>query len=338
MYKFLLGLFFVVAALAGKGQANYFIFIENTSKEPFSVKFNNVVVESGDKGFVTLNKVANGSYALFVSTETQKNKKFTIEVANADLGFSLKLDANNHLALFDENNLETIHQDGVAKINEIKVGNIIKDTKKEATDSIVKKVEKVVVPVATNIDTIVKVTSPKNDTIVAPKNNIIQLAPNIKKVVDKKNKEGINQIYIDINAKSIDTISIFIPFASKRNIDTIKEAKPVEKPTSTMVINNGDVVPNNCNKVATELDVVDFSKQLLQTTNNKLKLKVAAANFKIKCYTCNQIKRIGVLFAEVDAKVSFYKLSKKYLVDTQNFAILLADFSDESVKTSLINN
>jgi hypothetical protein len=171
--------------------------------------------------------------------------------------------------------------------------------------------------------------------LVAPKPTIEK---KITKLYEKENKDGLDQIYVDATSAKTDTISIFIPY-SKTNvaIDTIKQAKAEPVVEHTMESKNIDaaapvILANNCLNKASESDVANFSSQIQATLTLKNKLKLANTVLKEKCFTVNQVKRLGVLFLNESGKFNFYKLAQTAVSDSKNFALLEKELLDVKLK------
>ena len=123
MLKFLQTLFLLLICFVASTQTHHFIYIENISKQPFTVQLNGSSYEAVNKNFVIIPKLENGIYNISISTLTATNKKFTIDVNDKDFGFSLKQDASGDLALFDINEFTTLLQDG--KVNAAPKENVV---------------------------------------------------------------------------------------------------------------------------------------------------------------------------------------------------------------------
>ncbi len=317
MVKFFHLLLFCFILVFAKAQTHHFIYIENLYKQPFSVQFNGKKFESNSKNFVIVSKLENGLHTFKIITEFNKINTFSIDVDGNDLGFTLKKNTNDSWSLFDINRFTIIEQ----------------DTKEElVTKPIEKKIE---TPKQKNIDS--------NLAFV----NVSQKGASksvVKKISQSEKKGGLEEIYIDSSSKKIDTISIFIPYNTIVASDTVREAKAQPAIEQKMNSNNIDVahpVANNCTAVATERDVSFFSSQIQAALMLKQKLKVAGSVLKEKCYTTNQIKRLGVLFLNESGKFNFYRLARTSVSDIANFYSLEKEFKDETLKKefmALINH
>ena len=321
----------LLIALTANTQTHHFIYIENLAKKPFSIKLDNKVFESDGKNFITISKLENGNYNLSIATDGSKDNKFSIDVDGSDLGFTLKQNNDGNLVLFDMNRFTTTEQ--IQKIEPQKT--IVKQ------EPIVKQADIETPKTA--------ITTQPNNTIIEPaKENKVDTAlvktvvtkpiieKKITKLYEKENKDGLDQIYIDATSGKTDTISIFIPY-TKTTVDTIKQAKAEPVVEHKMESKNIDavapvIVVNNCPIKASESDVANFSSQIQATLTLKNKLKLANTVLKEKCFTVNQVKRLGVLFLNESGKFNFYKLAQTAVSDSKNFASLEKELIDIKLK------
>ncbi len=314
MLKFALCILFSLFLFCANAQTHHFVFIEGINKQPFSILLNGKKYESKGKNFITIPQLVNGNYQLLISTEDNKSNIFSITIENSDLGFSLKKNTNNDLALFDINRFVTIEQD---KPQEIVVQPIEK--KVEAKPENPKPVIKDSVAVAKPVVSIAK-ANPKSV---------------VKKISSKTTDAGIEEVYIDSSGKKVDTIIVAIPLNAAKPISTPKEAKAQPEKEQVVKNNNIDVIAprkNDCPRTASERDIANFSAQIQAALTLKNKLKVANSVLGEKCYTTNQIKRMGGLFLNESGKFNFYKLSQPHIADLNNFPSLEQDLKDEILK------
>jgi hypothetical protein len=324
-------IFLLLIGLTATTQTHHFIYIENIAKKSFSIKLDNKIFESDGKSFITIPKLENGTYNLSISTDDSKDNKFTIDIDGFDLGFTLKHNSDGNLVLFDINRF-----------------TITEQTKKIEQQKVIIKQE----PIVNQAD----IETPKNAVTMQPANTILEPAKEnkvdttpiklvatkpmiekkITKLYEKENKDGINQIYVDATLGKLDTISIFIPYTKTISVDTIKQAKAEPVVEQKMESKNIDALPvilvNNCPNKASESDVANFSSQIQATLTLKNKLKLANTVLKEKCFTVNQVKRLGVLFLNESGKFNFYKLSQIAVSDSKNFASLEKELTDVKLK------
>jgi hypothetical protein len=323
----------LLIGLTANTQTHHFIYIENLSKKPFSIKLENMVFESGGKNFITIPKLDNGTYNLLVSTDDSKDNRFTIDIDGADLGFTLKKNNDGNWVLFDINRFTTTEQ--IQKIETEKP--VLKQ------EPVVKQADIETPKPAIKAQPVTPVTEPakqeKTDTVV--KQLAVQKSVERKKITklyEKENKEGLDQIYVDMSSGKADTISIFIPYPKAIvPVDTVKQAKAEPVVEHKMENKNIDVVApvilsNNCPNKASESDVANFSSQIQATLTLKNKLKLANTVLKEKCFTVNQVKRLGVLFLNESGKFNFYKLAQTAVSDSKNFASLEKELTDVKLK------
>lgn len=211
-------------------------------------------------------------------------------------------------------------------------------------------------------DTITIVNSSTNDTLIALRpltsfeNNVANTKTELKKdslienvaIIEEKVQTklvekilqvqlqtGIEQMYVDRNGGSIDTISIFIPIKNTVKADTVKEVvRPIVE-EKKMISKNIDVAQLNevnCTQIATEYDFNNFILKLQKSPVIKTKLSIASTVLKDKCYTTSQIQRLAVLFLYDKAKLEFFKIAISSIADIRNFHYLGNEIKDESMK------
>ena len=288
-------------------QQHHFIYIENNNKQWFTVNVNGKVYESIGKNFITIPKLNAEIYPLLISTQAVKETKFTISIDSTNKGFSLKQNAENELVLFDINSFVTIESD--AKANAAIEQKQKENEAKKMVDSIVN-YNKTVATIAEN-------QQPKN----------IITKSKIKNIYTKKNVDGVDQIYVDVNAENIDTISIFIPIIKEVQLAAVKDTTK-QNSNSTNVVK---ATNNNCKETASETDVANFAATIHAIVSLKNKIKIATDLLKEKCYSVNQIKRLDKLFVTDNYKFSFFKLAQKSVVDMKNFSSLENELSDAAL-------
>ena len=143
-------------------------------------------------------------------------------------------------------------------------------------------------------------------------------------------------MYVAINDAKTDTISIFIPYEKAITDTIVQTAKPPVIAEPKQEIKPTEPTPatieNICTVKATERDVADFSAKIQAALMLKQKLKLAATTLKEKCFTVNQVKRLGILFLNESGKFNFYKLSQTSIIDSNNFSLLEKELKDEKIK------
>ena len=92
-------------------QQNRFVFIETESRQPFNLTVNNKVYSSTASGYVIVPKMLAGKYSMAVGFggNTIPDQYFNIEVAQKDLGYTLKNVDQKGWALFNLQNFETTY-------------------------------------------------------------------------------------------------------------------------------------------------------------------------------------------------------------------------------------
>lgn len=307
MFKALKTICFVLLINFGIAQTHHFIYFENNKKEWFTVKVNNETYESIGKNFIVIPKLERGVYNFRITTQTANETLVTLNIDNEDKGYSIKVNENNEVELFDINSFKTV-------VNTSKPAqDFKKEIAKEATSIIQEKPKIISVPE----------TEPTKKALEKTK---------IEKAFTKTNKDGVDEIYVD----GKDTISIFIPSEKIINVApaSVVEPKPEEKIVSVATNTNSDVVintKNDCKTFADESDVKNMIVALQAEVKVKERLKLATLFMKDKCYSVNQIKRLSGLFINSTGKFLFFKQVQQNVSDLNNFGQLVTELTEFKV-------
>jgi hypothetical protein len=220
--KSLVTIIFIFAfTLFGKAQQTHFVYLQTESGQPFYVKINNNVVSSSPAGYLILPKLTDGDYKLSIGFPKKEfpEENFQILINKKNEGYLLKNFGEKGWGLFNMQSYRVVmggNTDAVASSSKNlqddpfsrMLANVVKDS------SILQKNEPVKepVPVIAKVDSTVVVE--KSDTLLSPATRFLS----------KKNKDGMEMIYIDHNQNLNDTIRIFIPLEKAiiktGNVDT----------------------------------------------------------------------------------------------------------------------
>lgn len=299
----------------------YFIYIENPTKQWFTVKLNNQLYESVGKNYIIISQLKNGNYELHITTQTASENIFTININNADKGFSIKQIDNTEIALTNIATFATINNDEKLQLK----------------------------PIETQLPTIAKVDSSKikiDNTKIDEKPVAIvanaTVEPKLKKskfkkILEKPTAEGIDLVYVDKNNTN-DTVVVFVPIITEVaklqpviDTSTISKTIATKANADTTTTANKITANNNCLNVATENDVANFAAQMQAILKVKDRLTTAAVLLKQKCYSTNQLKRLSNLYINDNGKFLFFKAAQKSVTDMQNFATLQNELSNPAI-------
>ena len=184
IYRFLLiiGLFcnYAVAAQAG------FVHIQSENGQPFYVQWNGYTYSSSGSGYMIIPKMPLGDQIMVIGSGKDRSTEYVFRYAVSDRprGFSLKLNIDNSLSLFDMVSFTLIKGKAVTPAEK-------EDIRKEA-------------------DSLIQANNPSD-----PKDNLYKLVeinnPGIYKIFDRTTEEGTDLVYVVTNDGITDTIVIFIP-------------------------------------------------------------------------------------------------------------------------------
>lgn len=305
MVKVLKTICFVLLVNVLSAQAHHFIYFENTKKEWFTIKANNTTYESVGKNYIIISKLESGIYNFIITTQTAKETAIALNIGNEDKGYSIKVNDNNEVELFDINSFQTVA--ATVKVSQ--------EIKKEIVGEVVSKPVEI---------------SKSTTTVEEAVSKNLNTKTKIEKAFSKKNDDGVDEIYVD----GKDTISIFIPADKITNTAPIVEAKPEEKPVLTMSNSNNDIVikaKNNCKNFANEIDVKNMTIALQAEVKVRERLKLASLFMKEKCYSINQIKRLSSLFINSAGKFQFFKQAQQSISDLNNFNLLETELTEPQI-------
>ncbi|MFC0772429.1 hypothetical protein [Terrimonas alba] len=226
---------------------------------------------------------------------------------------------------------------------------VVKEKQSEKKDSInaslmVKNVEdtnaetanKIVAVEETKADTANKTVALEESPASQKENTQPQTAYR-RSVVLKKSEssslEGLGLVFIDqYPGGEIDTISILIP--STTPLFGAENTPPV---TEKKFLNIDDLKENmsslaanktNCRTVASQNDFLRLRKKMAGQKDDEAMLTEAKKEFKVRCFSSEQVKNLGVLFLNEPGKFQFYEAAYPYSSDPASFMALQNEFKD----------
>jgi hypothetical protein len=147
----------------------------------------------------------------------------------------------------------------------------------------------------------------------------------ITKTFQKLNEYGIDQVYIDYSVTKTDTITLFIPYAGIATIDINNGDTSRPGSTSTSQYNR------SCVNLATEADYGKIRRLMSAETTDDKMVQLAKSMFKNRCFTTEQIKKLGLLFISEQSRLKFFQVAKSFIYDVFNYASLETEFTIPSV-------
>jgi hypothetical protein len=174
---------------------------------------------------------------------------------------------------------------------------------------------------------------------------------------------GRTQVYSDNSETPADTVTIFIPINEQIAVvppktkptsnkgekfldiemqnpnspaDSAKTVpvQPARVPAANTVNTNSDqplkplTINSDCRSVASNDDFLKIRKKMAAETSEERMIAAARKLFKLKCYTTEQVKNLGLLFLKDSGKYNFFDSAYPFISDTQNFGTLESQLSD----------
>lgn len=152
------------------------------------------------------------------------------------------------------------------------------------------------------------------------------LIPNPKQVVALvKETPRTEKKFLDIQASAVKPENKSETEGNPKQTETVQpvaevktEAKPAEK----------SAVAGICQETATETDFFVLRKSMAAAEGDDEMIDQAKKYFKQKCFTVAQLKNLGALFLNDEARYNFFDAAYKYTVDKPAFATLEAELKD----------
>ena len=120
-----------------------------------------------------------------------------------------------------------------------------------------------------------------------------------------------------------------LPVAKKGEPKVEVKEPVVVKPVTTEATVIKPVVTNNCAAVADESDFFKLRKKMAAAESDDEMINEANKNFKLKCFTVQQVKNLGALFLSDAGKYKFFDTAYTFVSDGENFSSLQTELKDE---------
>lgn len=356
--KFILQILFLFAfGAAAQAQQNYFVYMQTDNKQPFYVKLNDKVMSSSGSGYVVIPKLSSGTHRLQVGFPKDQwpQQNIPITINKNDAGYLLKNFGEKGWGLY---NIQTMavtmngsdgSQTGAPADGDDVFTNALAGA---ANTSLTMDKKPEVSPEAPKQEVTPIVVTREKEITAAVKPTGIQ------KLESVNDAAGTTLVYGDYTRKKADTIKIFIPAPSvgvvvnetpvisdvvvketpaqerkfedndlNRQQNTIKETAAPAKGSSgdrPVVSFNSD-----CRETAGDDDFLKLRKKMASGSSDDDMVKTAGKFLKAKCYSAEQIKNLSLLFLNDAGKYKFFDAAYPRVYDTQNFASLQSQLSDE---------
>lgn len=310
----------------------YYIYLQSNDLKPFYIKHNKKIYSSSANGYLIVPKLSNGTYIFSLGFPRQEGNEvfFNIDINNQDQGFIIN------------NSSEPIILSSV--IDKYKIAQFDPNLAKNKLNDSLNNAD-------TKVNTVLKVPPAiKNEEILKNSN----ISPVLLRKVLKNDITYIS--YVDVSLNTNDTISIIIEPTNQKISEPTIAIKILEDnisiDSSRIEAANGSLTPDpidsasmnqpklvlyntDCKKVATKDDYINLRKKLAGLEDQEEMLKLSTKAFKQKCYTSDQLLKIGVIYNTDEYKLAFFKLAYYYTYDSENFKIVLSVLETESSKQEL---
>ncbi|MBA2249421.1 MAG: DUF4476 domain-containing protein [Chitinophagaceae bacterium] len=383
---FVLFISFLFSQFQSNAQKTHFIYLQTENKQPFYVKLQGKIFNSSPDGYVIISKLRDGDYKLAIGFPKNEwpEEVLNCKIDNRDNGYMLKNFGEKGWGLFDMQTYKVVMPGDLLVSNDkpaapkddafsTMLANVVNDStikRKEVVKEnkeVVKEEKQIVNPPVNEPPA--KVTEPQNAVVAMPPAADAISFSVVKRKLKKRNKEGLDMMYVDETGDQKDTIRIFIPaevvVANNDNAqpppiqnteqkkeevksDTqTKEMPPASFPeqkkeaekVSTEKVNNSSLknadvaaplmINSDCKSEATDDDFLKLRKKMAAENGDEDMVKVAKKVFKTKCFTTEQVKNLTALFLKDDGKYMFLDASYPYVSDSHNFPALQSQLSDE---------
>lgn len=350
LHQFTICVFACLFFLTANAQKKHFIYLQSEDKQPFYVMLNNKNYSSSMNGYLVIPKLKPGRYFFVAGFPKEKypEQKFSIVVEDGkDLGFAFKRFGDKGWGLFDFVSFNTI----MANSSDWEKDKAIYDTVKLITDDAMSlpvkqaetkstevantstnKVETITEAVPVVINTLSPVPT-KNETVTnTNKEDAAQTSAGgnkyqIVKTYDRNGYQGIDQVYIDYSPIKNDTITVFIPY---NNYPSTTQTSTTEIIIDTSKVNNvgsANQYNRSCVNLATDVDFAKTRKLMSYETTDDKMTAIAKRTFKDKCFTAEQIKKLGMLYLSEQSRCKFFIMSKPFVYDVLNYGSLETQFT-----------
>jgi hypothetical protein len=224
--RFLIAGFFISApTFVATAQQDHFVYLQSENKQPFYVRINKNILSSSPAGYIIIPKLTDGTYEISIGFPRNEfpTKNFSLSIDANNKGFLLKNFGDKGWGLFNLQSYDVAmgSNSGSTPTVSKKLENdpfsnmlarVVKDSsllqKKEIPaspqDSPKSDSSNVAVAAAVQTDTVSKVPDVKPPALLAA-----------VRLLSKKNKDGIEMVYVDPNEAGGDTVRIFIPVQKK---------------------------------------------------------------------------------------------------------------------------
>ena len=223
--------FFVVIALAGQSQRQYYVFVESENSQPFYVRLGEAIHTSSGVGHVIVSQLIDSTYTFEIGfpKDQYPSNQFVIRINKKDHGYQLKNLTGKGWVLFDYQTAELLYpvkkegiaqsgyslvkkEDGFARL----LSEVVNDT--SVLYSIV--YEKPIEPVVKKEKVVAQDTALKKEDVVTKQNaeplKEVPALVGVSLIGQKQSDSGRQMTFKDDK----DSVSIFIPVEQEEQKQT----------------------------------------------------------------------------------------------------------------------
>lgn len=298
-------------------QQNHFIYLQTDNRQPFYVKLDKKIWSSSASGYLIIPKLQEGDHHLNIGFPKDEwpEQKLTCSINQSDQGYLLKNFGEKGWGLFNLQSMELV----MANTNPWVDTSRLNDKKEDAFSTLLANVVNDpglrVIPedtVAVKTDTPEVRTKPLDVAVVKKKVRsdlknsakpvFVNKKTRISKLLDKKNKDSLNLVYVDLVRGNADTINVVIP--NEKPVKLVQPEKKLKTPPADLV--KSKLKPVRKKPVAkteivkTETKIIDKAIDTANITHPETKTDVA----KVDIITTEnkELKKDSTVFIPTETK------------------------------------
>ena len=309
--------FFVVIALAGQSQRQYYVFVESENSQPFYVRLGEAIHNSSGVGHVIVSQLIDSTYTFEIGfpKDQYPSNQFVIRINKKDHGYQLKNLTGKGWVLFDYQTAELLYpvkkegiaqsgyslvkkEDGFARL----LSEVVNDT--SVLYSIV--YEKPIEPVVKKEKVVAQDTALKKEDVVTKQNaeplKEVPALVGVSLIGQKQSDSGRQMTFKDDK----DSVSIFIPVEQeeqKQTAATQDDDKKKQSETDNKKENSNQ--PNNIKQEAVAVVPIVTADSVLKKSEPAVSKEAIDSSHKVvqekTVDTASQQKKLVLLNSDCKA-------------------------------------
>ena len=309
--------FFVVIALAGQSQRQYYVFVESENSQPFYVRLGEAIHTSSGVGHVIVSQLIDSTYTFEIGfpKDQYPSNQFVIRINKKDHGYQLKNLTGKGWVLFDYQTAELLYpvkkegiaqsgyslvkkEDGFARL----LSEVVNDT--SVLYSIV--YEKPIEPVVKKEKVVAQDTALKKEDVVTKQNaeplKEVPALVGVSLIGQKQSDSGRQMTFKDDK----DSVSIFIPVeqeVQKQTAAPQDDDKKKQSETDNKKENSNQ--PNNIKQEAVAVVPIVTADSVLKKSEPAMSKEAIDSSHKVvqekTVDTASQQKKLVLLNSDCKA-------------------------------------